>query len=342
MAARDRLLARLKGELVRPGSDAAGRLEAASGSKIATEVRLIDFLKRPEATIDQVIGVLGETDADPELLRGMETEVKYEGYVKRQDAEIARIRRNENIASAGRFGLSIDPGAVHGAASQAGGNPAGNPGPGSAHPGHDPRRTVGAPGSRDQGQRGEKARRLSLNRRCSSVWGCRLTGTRLQALGSYSALVARWNRSARLVSGDDLHRFSDRHLLDSLVLAPLIRKREGLDNDTEAGSGTDAGASLPVADFGSGGGLPGIPLAIALPTLTFTLIDRSEKKARFLRRVRDELKLANVGCSARMSGTCSARVTGPWSPGQRCRCRRCGNTRGRRWRRGDICWYWTG
>lgn len=121
------------------------------------------------------------------------------------------------------------------------------------------------------------------------------TGTRLQALESYSALVARWNRSTRLVSGDDLHRFSDRHLLDSLVLAPLIRKREGLDNDTEAGSGTDAGASLPVADFGSGGGLPGIPLAIALPTLTFTLIDRSEKKARFLRRVRDELKLANAG-----------------------------------------------
>lgn len=40
--------------------------------------------------------------------------------------------------------------------------------------------------------------------------------------------------------------------------------------------------------------MPGVPLAIALPELEFTLIDRSEKKARFLRRVRYELKLPNV------------------------------------------------
>ena len=97
-AARDRLLARLEGELVKPGSDAAGRLEAASGSKIANQVRLIEYLKRPGASIDQAMEVLGETSADPELLRGIESEVKYEGYVKRQDAEIARMRRNENIA----------------------------------------------------------------------------------------------------------------------------------------------------------------------------------------------------------------------------------------------------
>ena len=98
MAARGRLMGQLKDRLVRPGSDAARLLEAESGSKIGSEVRLIDFLKRPEATIGQAIRVLGDTDAEPELLRGVETEVKYEGYVKRQDAEIAKIRRNENIA----------------------------------------------------------------------------------------------------------------------------------------------------------------------------------------------------------------------------------------------------
>ena len=98
LAARDRLIVRLKGTLVRPGSDAARRLETDSGSTLSAEVRLIDFLKRPEAKIDHAIGVLGDVDADPEMLRGVETEVKYEGYVKRQDAEIAKIRRNENIA----------------------------------------------------------------------------------------------------------------------------------------------------------------------------------------------------------------------------------------------------
>ena len=98
VAARDELIVRLKEMLIRPGSDAARRLEAESGSKLSAEVRLVDFLKRPEANIGHAVGVLGDIDADPEVLRGVETEVKYEGYVKRQDAEIAKIRRNENIA----------------------------------------------------------------------------------------------------------------------------------------------------------------------------------------------------------------------------------------------------
>ena len=121
-----------------------------------------------------------------------------------------------------------------------------------------------------------------------------LAGAQLRALESFSALVARWNRVAGLVSRDDLNRFSHRHLLDSLVLAPLLREWEGAGTATNGADAEDDDASLPVADFGSGAGLPGIPLAIALPGLTFTLIDRGEKKARFLRRVRDELKLPNV------------------------------------------------
>ncbi len=123
----------------------------------------------------------------------------------------------------------------------------------------------------------------------------RLDGSGLQSLESYRALVARWNRTAGLVSRNDLGRFFERHVLDSLILAPMIREREKCNGEFEraGGDAVDA-APLPIADFGSGGGLPGIPLAIALPMLTFTLIDRSEKKVRFLRRARDELKLANV------------------------------------------------
>ena len=97
-AARERLLARLQAKRVRPGSAAARLLEQSAGTQLGGELRLIDYLKRPEASIHQAARVLGDTDADPELLRQVETEVKYEGYVRRQDAEIAKIRRNENIA----------------------------------------------------------------------------------------------------------------------------------------------------------------------------------------------------------------------------------------------------
>ena len=115
-----------------------------------------------------------------------------------------------------------------------------------------------------------------------------------QALQAYGELVTRWNRVAGLVAKNDLRRFGSRHLLDSLVLVPLIRKLEGSSDAPGRTRARDADAPLPIADFGSGAGLPGIPLAIALPDLAFTLVDRSEKKARFLRRVRDELTLSNV------------------------------------------------
>lgn len=124
--------------------------------------------------------------------------------------------------------------------------------------------------------------------------GVPLADPQLLKLEAYSALVARWNGVAGLVSRDDLGRFSQRHLLDSLALAPLLRQCGGFDSVSNSPGTEVAEASLPIADFGSGGGLPGVPLAIALPWLTFALIDRSEKKARFLRRVRDELKLPNV------------------------------------------------
>ena len=87
------------------------------------------------------------------------------------------------------------------------------------------------------------------------------------------------------------------------VLTTKVGDGCGLGNDERCGAkegarmpaaGEGAGGSLPIADFGSGGGLPGIPLAVALPELDFLLVERSEKKARFLRRARDELTLPNV------------------------------------------------
>ena len=137
--------------------------------------------------------------------------------------------------------------------------------------------------------------------------GVSLSDEQLQALESYAALVRHWNAVAGLVSGADLKRFFERHLLDSLLLVPRIRERESpgrkVDGVAEdevpsvleiARESRPIGEPLPIADFGSGAGLPGIPLAIALPETRFILVDRSEKKTRFLRRVRDELTLRNL------------------------------------------------
>ncbi len=124
--------------------------------------------------------------------------------------------------------------------------------------------------------------------------GLTLDTGQVWALREYAGLVARWNGVAGLVARGDLGRFFTRHVLDSLILAAPIRELEGIDGPWGQAVAPVAAASPPIADFGSGAGLPGVPLAVALPRLTFMLVDRSARKVRFLRRVRDELGLRNL------------------------------------------------
>ncbi|MCY4214121.1 MAG: tRNA uridine-5-carboxymethylaminomethyl(34) synthesis enzyme MnmG [Gammaproteobacteria bacterium] len=101
-ARRKRLLAFLAETPVKPGAPLAARLEAQGGKPISESIRLVEYLKRPEASMDQLAAVIEEDlpDAgqDAELLRQVEAEVKYEGYIRRQDEEIAKVRRHEAIA----------------------------------------------------------------------------------------------------------------------------------------------------------------------------------------------------------------------------------------------------
>ena len=98
-ADRKRLLASLQSASVQPGSSAAEALAMCSGKAITEDVRLVEYLKRPEAGIGQLVsaGLLPASFA-ADLLGQVEAEVKYAGYIKRQDAEIAKIRRHEAIA----------------------------------------------------------------------------------------------------------------------------------------------------------------------------------------------------------------------------------------------------
>jgi len=105
--------------------------------------------------------------------------------------------------------------------------------------------------------------------------GTQLDRRAAQRLLAFAALLERANRAVNLVSRRDVDRLGPRHLLDSLSVAPLL----------------PAGR---VMDLGTGGGLPGVPLAIAREDVRFTLVDRSERKVRFVERAVRELGLDNV------------------------------------------------
>ncbi len=96
-----------------------------------------------------------------------------------------------------------------------------------------------------------------------------------QQLIDYILLFDKWNKAYNLSAVRDVRKMISRHLIDSLVVAPLVE-----------------GQSL--IDVGSGGGLPGIPLAILFPERDFTLLDSNGKKTRFLFQVKNELGLDNV------------------------------------------------
>ncbi|BAK78545.1 16S rRNA methyltransferase GidB [Pseudogulbenkiania sp. NH8B] len=103
-----------------------------------------------------------------------------------------------------------------------------------------------------------------------------LTQEQIARLESYLALLAKWNQTYNLTAVREEERMVSYHLLDSLTLVPQL-----------------AGGTR-LLDVGSGGGMPGIPAAIARPDLQVVLLDSNHKKTTFLRQAVIELKLDNV------------------------------------------------
>ncbi|MBU1224381.1 MAG: 16S rRNA (guanine(527)-N(7))-methyltransferase RsmG [Gammaproteobacteria bacterium] len=115
---------------------------------------------------------------------------------------------------------------------------------------------------------------------------------------AYLALLDKWNRVYNLTAVRDAERMVSHHLLDSLAAVPVfdgLLKRASPSPQPSPFKGANAGLRPPTAiDVGSGGGLPGIPLAIARPELQVTLIDSVAKKTAFLLQAKAELALTNL------------------------------------------------
>lgn len=97
-------------------------------------------------------------------------------------------------------------------------------------------------------------------------------------LSQLMSIYGDWNLKINLISRKDFDHFYERHVLHSLAIAKAIN----LKNGTE------------VLDFGTGGGFPGIPLAIWFPNVSFTLIDSIGKKIKVVKDVAEKLNLNNV------------------------------------------------
>ena len=97
-------------------------------------------------------------------------------------------------------------------------------------------------------------------------------------LDAYVALLAKWNRTYNLTAIREPARMVTHHVLDALAVLPHLPQR----------------ANTRLLDVGAGGGVPGIPLAIARPGWQIVLVDSSGKKATFLTQAAIELALPNV------------------------------------------------
>jgi len=105
--------------------------------------------------------------------------------------------------------------------------------------------------------------------------GLELNEAAQQQLLAYGALLMKWNKVYNLTAIRDEAAMIHLHLLDSLAILPHV-------------------PATRIADIGSGGGLPGIPLAICRPQFEVALVETVNKKASFLQQAKIELALANI------------------------------------------------
>ena len=107
-------------------------------------------------------------------------------------------------------------------------------------------------------------------------FGIQVDRKQLELFAVHAAELLKWNRKINLTTITDPYEIAVKHFLDSLAPANLIC------------------AQATLLDIGSGGGFPGLPLKICMPSLSVTLIDASRKKVNFMKHVLRMLKLQDI------------------------------------------------
>jgi 16S rRNA (guanine527-N7)-methyltransferase len=120
------------------------------------------------------------------------------------------------------------------------------------------------------------------------VLGLGLSDEQVDHLLDYLALLQKWNKVYNLTAVRDPAEMVTHHLLDSLAaIGPLLRQT--------------GGQQVKLLDVGSGGGLPGVVIAITCPQINVTCVDTVGKKAAFIQQAAASLKLPNLrGVHARV------------------------------------------
>jgi len=105
-----------------------------------------------------------------------------------------------------------------------------------------------------------------------------LSQKQIEQFASLQKIYAEWNEMINVISRKDIENLHERHILHSLSIAKFIRFNNG----------------AKVMDLGTGGGFPGVPLAILFPEARFHLVDSIGKKLKVIEAVKEETGLKNV------------------------------------------------
>lgn len=105
-----------------------------------------------------------------------------------------------------------------------------------------------------------------------------LTTQQIEHFGALGKIYTEWNEKINVISRKDAENLYERHVLHSLSIAKFVQFKN----------------ATKIMDLGTGGGFPGVPLAIMFPDCRFHLVDSIGKKLKVIEAVKEELQLKNV------------------------------------------------